>query len=226
MAQRAGIGGIDSLTKLMLNLDSDYTDSSLSPKTVTNTNYSINTSIKKFGAGSLAVATTGQLAYDSDVIPTGALSDISIDFWLYVPSAVTISASHQLVFQQALGTVNKRAGDFHLRIMKTSSLLSEFTGSAYAMKMAFFSLGFDNLTKDAWHHIYMYTDGTSGIMGIDGTITSVTSSTDTTSFSTADYTRRISTVSSLGGIYLDEVRISNAKRWDANFTPSSEPYST
>ena len=81
------MGGIDSYTKLMLHMNSDFSDSSDSGHTPTVNGATIDTSIKKFGAGSgkFVSASSQYVSYPShsDFDFRTYTNSWTVDFWTY-----------------------------------------------------------------------------------------------------------------------------------------------
>jgi len=218
------VGGIDEYTKLMLHLDGDYSDVSDSNHTIaTAGNPSFDSSIKKFGSDSINLDGSGDyLGTDDHIDWYFGADDFTIDCWVYLTSATTVSIYSQLA---NIGLDNNRImygfwtgyWNFYVR---TSSVIID-------VKVADSSPA-----TGEWVHIALTRSGNNFRFFKNG------NQIGTTQTSSAAVPNNIGPlrlgVCRLGGTFpivmngrMDEVRISKGiARWTSNFTPPTAPYIT
>jgi len=220
----ASQGGIDQYTKLMLHMDGSnggttFTDSEITPKTITPTSTTTSTAQVKFGTASgLFNGTTSFLTVDSDFISTGNINSLfSVDFWCFLNS----TASRMAVVYQNNG---QRAGDLIIDISSASVRAIRYTGTGTNVK---FASATATISTGAWHHIYIgWQAGGSIYFALDGVIESIVQSS--TTFSVPSSAIRIGNDSQVfyNG-YMDELRVSDGiNRWTSNFIPPTSAYTT
>ena len=187
-----------------------FNDLSSSPKTITNTgSVAVNTSVKKFGTGSMAFSGSNYLTINNPILDLGAGS-FTIELWWNS----TLKTNYQSIL---IGTGNLGAW---LHETSTGGMLWGINGST-------FSASSTDVCDGIWHHVAFVRNGTSACtLYIDG-VNSVTASnsTDITGTTTA-------TIGTYGGTrfvtgYIDDLRITKGlARYTQNFTPPTAPLPT
>ncbi len=220
------VAGVDSNTKLLLHLDNNVTDSSSGAKTVSNTDATFSSSVRKFGGYSGYFNGSSSRLYTADsadwVFSTG---DFTIETWINfnrLPSVVGNSAN----------LYTQRDDDNNAVIFNVnSSDVIRFIAVSSSTTLANYSYNWTPSTG-VWYHVAVVRSGTSFLLFINGTLTSwSTTSTAIASNSLPN----LSAVVEIGGRsdtahwldgYLDEYRISNSARFTASFVPADFPYAT
>ncbi|MEI6587572.1 MAG: glycine-rich domain-containing protein [Candidatus Moraniibacteriota bacterium] len=224
-------GSIDAYTKMLLHGDGTngsiiFTDSSLSPKTVTaNGNVQISTTQSKLGGKSIYF--DNNTSYLS--VPTSAdfefTGDYTIDFWTYqvaYPSANRgknlISYGNHFAGQQFFDIVLAEAGILNLSLYNVSDYVYSVSSSAGAFPL------------NQWVHVVGARSGSNVYLFINGI--QAGSATYSGSFTPTGKTLIIghsnfrSEYIPMNG-YIDELRISKGiARWTSSFTPPTSPYGT
>ncbi len=224
-ASGGGGGGVDTDVKLLLHLNADFADSSPSAHPVTKYgNASVDTSVKKFGAGScLLSGTSGYLSSpDSDDWYFGT-GDFTVDFWIRFTSTSGMQVmAGQYVDINNLWEVSRYADG-------TLRMLFRIGG---VNKGYYRTLPAPTINTNTWYHIAFVRSGTRGLIFLNGILQSMN---EITAFSTND-------VGNLtGSMYIgrgendpnytvkgniDELRISKGiARWTSDFTPPTSEYS-
>jgi len=208
---------IDAFTVLLLHGDgvdasTSFPDSSPSAHTVTaQGDAQVNTSVVKFGTGSIKLDGSG----DYLTVPDHAdfdfgTGEFTIDLWVYLLSK---PASFYFLnqYQDALNY-------FHFYFENNGNgLLFNINGSIITQGNS------ASWNVDQWYHIAAVRSGTTVTLYRNGI--SVASGV----LATAISFNAILDIGSAGGLagihgYIDEYRISNVARWTSNFTPPSYPY--
>lgn len=219
------MAGIDAFTTLMLHCDgadasTTFTDSSLSPKTVTpNGDAQIDTAQSKFGGASGLFDGTGDyLLNDGSSDFAFGTGDFTIDLWVRFASVATTMA----------------ICDFRSAILTTSTMDLFFATPAHAMALSVngsnIILGTTVLVADTWYHIAVARSSGVTKMFINGAVeASVSNSTNylvganRPAIGVSGVT--LSTIPFNG--WIDELRISKGiARWTAAFTPPTSAYNS
>lgn len=209
----------DANELLLLHLNTDFTDSSpTTPHTVTaNGGAAINTSTKKFGAGSCYFDGTG----DYLTIPDNADFDFSdgtwtIDFWVNIVA----NAATNVIYDHRTDASNYFTIYFDY---SPFTGLSKITLSIYSagVEVVFVQTG-QVINHSTWNHIEIAENGNDYYIFINGSLQAYSSDANRP----ANYTGSVYIGDSTAGSleykgYLDEFRISNICRHTANFTPST-----
>jgi len=222
------MAGIDSYTKLMLHMDGSdgsttFTDSSLSPKTVTRyDNAQIDTAQSKFGGASGLFDGTGDYLTvpDSDDWNFGT-GDFTIDFWV---RTITLTLNQNIIGQRTTADTENL---WFIRILPTTGKL-RFIGRYGNVDHAYIET-VPGLSINTWYHIAVVRASGTCKIYIDGV------NDDTVTSNDASNWPNVSTNLSIGIAYdsffeglsgwLDEVRISKGiARWTSNFTPPTSAY--
>ena len=189
------------------------TDSALSPATwAVSGNAKLSTSAKKFGTASISFDGTNSNIYPSSgfVNPFGA--DFTIEMWVYINSIT----ANQVLFDCRSGAEGANISlylDGATRVLYFyHSSANRITGTA--------------LTVATWTHIALCRSGTSTRMFVNGTQVGSTY-TDTTAYLVPAFRPVIGGTGSVTPAwfngYMDDVRITSAARYTANFTaPTAE----
>ena len=214
--------GIDSNTKLMLHMDgadgsTTFTDSSASAHTVTaNGNAQVDTAQSKFGgACGLFDGTDDFLSVPDHADWDFGTGDFTVDFWVRFSSVV----DNRTLF--ALGQAGSTGGiNISWYPSGTSVLQCEFSSSS------FFTQNWTP-TANTWYHIALVRTSGQVRLFVDGTklgadFAEATNLSVTTGIKIGC---NQSNVEDFAG-WIDELRVSNAARWTADFTPPTEAYTT
>lgn len=216
------MAGIDSFTKLMLHMNSDFSDSSASGHTPTVSGATIDTGIKKFGAGSgkFVTASSQSVAYpDHSDFDVGSGS-FTIDFWGY-----NLANADSAVFQfydASWASVVAYIGATNLLLFLTSN------GSSWDIASA---VGMGLLPGAAWVHYALVRDINTYYTFRAGL--QVSTFTNSSSIYHAAGNVNIGRFrNSIGGLNyidanIDEFRVSKGiARWTSNFTPPTSEYTS
>lgn len=184
-----------------------FKDLSSSPKTITNTgSVAVNTSVKKFGTGSMAFSGSNYLTINNPILDLGAGS-FTIELWWNS----TLKTNYQSIL---IGT-----GSLGAWLHETST-----GGMLWGINGTTFSASSIDVCDGIWHHVAFVRNGTSDCtLYIDG-VSSVTASnsTDITGTTTATIGTYVGTRFVTG--YIDDLRITKGlARYTANFTPPTAP---
>jgi hypothetical protein len=198
-------------TSLQLTGDT-LTDSSPVPSTLTvEGNTSVNTSVKKYGTGSIYFDGSG----DRIVVPTATkldlIGDFTIEMWVY-PSRIT---SYQVLFDtSAAGSAGANMTEFWIN---NSGYVEYYARGSILLT------GATVLSTNTWYHIALTKQGSTQRLFINGTLdASTTSATQpNTGYSWYIGDRQSGAGSGqypLQG-YIDDLRITNGTaRYTSNFT--------
>lgn len=204
--EAGGIGGIDSYTKLMLHAE-DFTDSSPSPNTLTNTNATINTTTKKFGASSMYFNGSAKVNMPYNANLDFGTGDFTIDFWIYVTSALN----------------NK----FIMGNATTGAIFVGFQSGNIGIGRS--GVAWDNVATTAipqnqWVHITLARSGTSLKFYHNGTLINTFTNSIDYNLGGGYLNVGADNTSYMTG-YVDEFRISKGiARWTAAFTSPTQEY--
>lgn len=183
----------------------------------------VNTSIVKYGSGSLVVDGAGDyLTAPSDVDFDMGTGDFTYEAWIY-PTSVSGSFRTILSRQQTGDT----APAFQFRITDTSKLQAVFRangGSAATVTSS------GNISANTWTHVALVRSGSTARLFIGG-------SQDGSGTITTNYNPTSSQALSIGGLlisstpsayfvgYIDDLRITKGvARYTANFTPPTAQF--
>lgn len=218
-----GIGGIDSFTKLILHLDNNVTDSSLSPKTVTNNGVTFSNTIYKFNGysglfpGTLNTALTVPDSADWAF----ASGDFTVDTWIR-PTVGGVSAT---IAGQGNTIATVLSWYYTRNVDNTISFVVSGANPGNVTSVS-------TLALDAWTHLAFVRNGNLGTQYFNGVADATT--LDMTSVIVPDIANNLGigqigedTSDNLFTGYMDEFRISKGiARWTSNFTPPAGPYTT
>lgn len=208
--------GNDSYTKLLLHLDNNVTDSSISHKTVTQGLATLSSGQSKFGGYSVLTG-SGYLttANSSDFAFPG---NFTIDFWFYPGS----TGSGQALFSNT----NMAAGSDGIGI-ETAGIAAFNVYGQYTSDWAVnFATSTNSFVANTWQHLALVRNGSTITVYVNGT--SVGSGTYAGSITSASNPFNIGNEVSHSYIYngyIDEFRVSKGiARWTGNFTPPTIAY--
>ncbi len=216
------MAGIDSYTKLMLHMNSDFTDSSADNHTPTVNGATIDTGIKELGAGSgkFVSASSQDVRYPDHPSFYLGSGDFALDFWARWTS-LTVS---ELV---GLGLPAGGIPRSQFRYNSSSNIwqILSYTSSNDLV----FDASSDSWTPTLlqWYHIEFDRAGNNFYFFINGV--QLGSTVDVTGESFTDATTGLSVGSWNGAEYfdghLDELRLSKGiARHTSDFTPRSTEY--
>jgi hypothetical protein len=211
-----------SLTKLMLHLDNNVTDSAAG-KTVTNNNVTFSNTAGQFKWGYSGVfdGSTAYLTVPDSADWAFGTDDLTIDCWVYVDTSSSMSILDQRFDGSHLWSLYKTSDNNLACQCEDSGLFSVVTTN-------------EPVTASAWHHIAVVRKGTTSadwLLFVDG-VSCPTSITGDPSKSFSDFaaTLYIGRIEGVAGSYffngyMDELRIVKGfARWTADFTPPAYPY--
>jgi len=203
-------GSLSPYTTLLLNLNSNYTDSSSQNVSISvlGGSPSFSTSIKKYGSAALSF-NGGNVGNDSLIIPDLSQVDYTIEFWIYRPTA---TAAYEGIINLSNGSTSYGI-NIHLY---TSNDIHFNNGQAGAV-----SGGTINATQ--WYHVACVSRNNVKKLFINGIL--VSSATQATP--AGPYKIKIGATYGLGytsNAYIDDIRIIRGKAlYTGDFiVPSSE----
>ena len=188
----------DVLSRITFN--TDFTDSSASPKTISDNNVFIDVSNTKFGGSSLKVPSTAllpNLSYDfsnDDLI----IGDFSFEMWVY-PSVYTLQEIYKHEYRQSPGGVINNL---------TLSMLSNSTPRVSNNGVVILNSSF-GMSQNAWNHILLQRDQAFLTMYLNGR------AVDSTTFNSIMYMEDIVFLGD--NIWIDDFRLTK----DVRYTQSS-----
>jgi hypothetical protein len=196
--------------ELLLNMNSNFSDSSSSPKTVTTGGSpQISTSIKKYGAGSanfssgyVNIPTTTALGFGS--------ADFTIEMWVFKSSSIT---DWNTVFEIGTGS-NAYQNGLMIRLQATNNDPLYIAGTNYGWNPA------ANFPLNQWNHLALVRVGNKFDIYINGNSVFSTINTANLGSSAAGFFG--ASIHSGGGQllggYIDDVRITKGvARYSGNF---------
>jgi hypothetical protein len=206
-----------------------FVDSSPYGRTITvGGNAQHDTAQKKFGASSILFDASGdKLSVPDDIIWKPEKVDFTIDLWVRFAS---VGAKQAIINQMsAVGNANT---NFYLQLDSGDKLEAAIGQNGGAGTTNVRST--TSMLVDTWYHIAVVKIG--GVGQDDGTMHMIVNGTieetdtgdmqGTNVSSTLDIgTSNDAYVPDFDG-WMDEIRISNVARWDADFTPPTSPYPT
>ena len=194
-----------------------FVDSSQNARTITVAGDSQHsTAQKKFGTSSMYFDGTGDYATAPDHVDWDFSGDFTVDFWVRVSSA--FSAQGDMVGIADGGSYASMNFVFQLTASRVPTFY--FGGGSVVLEGSAIAI-------DTWVHFAAVRVGSRFNLYQAGTSTATATSTSTVNAKSIPLTigRRGSGDNYFKG-WLDEVRISNVARWDADFTPPSSAYRT
>jgi hypothetical protein len=193
------------------NGSTTFTDSSLSPKTITRFgDAQISTAQSKFGGASAYFDGTGDYLTAPNTATPAGTEAFTVEAWIRVPS---FPGSGVKMLWQWLAT-----NGVNLEITNTGAV------GLYQHSPANYASG-GQLVVNTWHHVALTRSGNNFAFWLDGT--QAFTMTSTASYSAATFNLGYDTTTPsrayLG--YFDEVRITKGvARYTANFTPTDVPF--
>ena len=226
VASKSDAPSIDSNTALMLHLDNNLTDSSLSPKSVTNSGVTFSNVVSKFGSYSANFNSASLAVVNGSAFNFGS-NPFTIDYWMLNNHGIS-AQTHFIVALNAnnlLTVYQNGGGQLQFVIYQGGTIICNYTVATSI------------LTDSVWHHVAIVRNGTSVLIFVDGVSQTLTVGTAIGSSSIVNYTGPfrvgmdvdnywIGNTKNFQG-YMDEVRISNGiARWTSNFTPPTSAYTS
>jgi len=194
---------------LLLHFDGDFTDSSANGLTVTAEGASIDTTTKKYGAGSALIPST---EHDyCEIADDGLLllnADYTLEFWINFltinsDSSVFISTDNNTYF-----AVNVDPSDIAVYLNSGSAEMT-------------FAHGF---ALNEWHHFALVRSGEAVTAYIDGVVVGTATSSGNHGYSSATYTRIGNPGPGVLGFNIDDLRIVKGLAvYTGPFTPPTAP---
>lgn len=219
--RKAGIGGNDRFTKLLLGCNGDdasttFSDRSGSANTMTaNGNAQVDTAVSRFGSGAyLGDGTGDRVSTPSSAdwnFGAAASGDFTVDLWVRFSST---QVTNGFVATNAGGV-----GGWGIYYSTAAGGLTVYDGASKTWAWT--------PSTGVWYHIAVVRSGSSVIGFIDGvsqgTIADGDWNNDSIELSIGALDNTGSAVGIIG--WLDEVRISKGiARWTANFVPPNAQY--
>ncbi len=212
--------GNDSFTKLLLHMDTDFTDSSSLATTITNNSATISSAQSVFGGASgLFNGTNSRLDFsDSSDFHFGS-NNLTIDFRMY---PTNITGNHYII-------ANYAPGDYSLYFAIDGSGGGQFSINNGITTIEV-NLPNGTFSINAWDHIALIRNGNNLYAAVNGTLGTPS---DVTGFTIQTLSNQwhIGTLDSSNtnpyAGYLDEFRISNGiARWTTDFIPPTNSYNS
>lgn len=214
---KRGIGGIDANTVLMLHGE-DFTDASLTPKTINNSGVVI-ASGGKFG-NCLSFGGSQRLSINNNSAFNFGTGNFTIDFWMYCNVAWTSQPA-------SCGVGGQKTNDSYNGWQIYKDGLAD-----HVNYITFRGGGADDFRTTStpqtkvWEHWAVVRNGGNIRWYRNGVKNAETTYNGNITDSSAPFYLGFS--QTWGGYLnakIDEYRVSNIARWTANFTPPTEPYS-
>jgi len=219
----------DSYTVLMLHFDNNFTDSSVSARTVTNSGTGVGFSASsKFGTHCAILSSTAyiQVPDSADFNPGSTANSLSIDCWVKMSSYAS-AGTYYTVFSQN-GTSSKT---HYMYIGDAGQIKYQWFNQLPNDKMLFLTVDGAVPADGAWHHIaFCYEAGVAKRMFVDGiSVSSVDQfGPNFATFNDIDGDLQIGSYAGVDGFFIgsiDEFRMSvGICRWTSGFTPPVSPY--
>jgi hypothetical protein len=213
--------GIDSFTKLILHMNSDFSDSSVTGHTPTVNGATIDTGIKKLGAGSgkFVAASSQYVSYPDHTDYNFGTNDFVIDFWVRF---ATVSANHVFIGKGANTNemwrfIRNHGGGLGFEQWASGSPVITVSSATWTPNTG------------QWYHLAITRSVNSWRIFIDG-VQSGSTLTDSGAISDNTAALKIgvdprNTTNPHDG-WIDEPRISNGtdRGWAGGFTPPTQEY--
>lgn len=221
------LGGVDSNTKLLVHADgagASFSDSSLTPKTITvNGDSTQSTAQSKFGGSSAYFDGTGDyLTAPSSSDFDFASGDYTVDFWVKVP---TLQSAFVPLVMFGKSWAGDNQSQWIIGLSSANKIEATHTNSS---GVASYVLDSSVISANTWYHIAAVRSG--GVITIYKNGTSIGTMNVSTS-----YALQAGWLLSIGGEselhyarlngYIDEVRITKGSAiWTSNFTVPDSKY--
>ena len=206
-------GSVAPYTTLLLNLNSNYTDSSSQNIAVSGLGGSpaFSTSIKKYGSAALS-CNGGNVGNSSFVIPDLSQVDYTIEFWIYRPTA---TAAYEGVINLSNGSTAVGV-NVHLYTSNEIQFNNGSAASAYG----------GTINATGWYHVACVSDNNVKKLFIDGIL--INSNTQATP--AGPYKLKIGATygeALTSNAYIDDVRIIRGKAlYNNDFVPPTSELTT
>lgn len=215
--------GNDAFTKLLLHMDSNFTDSSGVGTGVSASLATISAVQSKFGGGSGLFTGGGNYLNFADTVNYQFGSgDWTIDFWIY---PTTISANHFVYSDYS--TVNAGYSVYFTISLLGGGQLSIKKDGSHSLEV---NVPDGSFAVNTWQHVGCIRSGNNLYVAVNGNMGTPTDATSFTIYNPGN-TRLIGNLDTNGDGpfvgYIDEFRISKGiARWTANFTPPTHAYNS
>ena len=215
----------DANTKILLHMNSDFSDSSDSGHTPTINGATIDTGVKKFGAGSgkFVSASSQYVNYLDSVDWTMGNGDFTVDWWVRRLASIS---SLEIAFGQVDSTGATVNGSFYGGMQPTGALWAGVNVGGVVFQVTGATTGLDDGNQ---HHFAMVRSGINLFLFADGVLDATLATLGTSSINDSIYKLGVGRFGELNSNYwnghMDEFRISKGvARWTSNFTPPSAEY--
>ncbi len=214
------VDAADIYTKLLCPFDIDYSDFT-GVHTLTNTNCSISSSIKKFGAGSCYFDGTAALTISPYADMQLGSSDWTIETWAYFP---VVPATWGKIFAQGIIANSLVMGMFGWNdVYKLFTNLYVGSSNIFTTMSSSFSL-----STNTWYHIRFVRQGSNWYQFFNGFL--VGAITNATAVPTMTYPPTIgawlwngSTLEDFITAYLDDYHVTFVALSTTDYTPPTSP---
>jgi len=215
------IGGNDSSTRILCHFDaSPFLDHSHEVYSISNTNATVSSSVKKFGGGSGYFDQTAYLDFGNQSGLDLTTQDFTIDCWVKIPTS-GLGSNYLIICSKG----STSGYGYFLGVSPTNGHIRWWSRNSGSWQDKGTS-GID-IRDDTWHHVAVVKTGTSLKIYVDGASyldTTLAGATIDGSSSYPFYIGRTSPGWYFKG-YIDEFRFSRSvQRWTTSFTPPTEQY--
>jgi hypothetical protein len=206
------------------NGSTTITDNSPSPKTVTAVgNAQISTAQSKFGGASIAFDGNGDyLTAANNASLNFGSGDFTVECWVYLAGLPALNGdSQRAACLVAYGTNGTSVAGYQLLINTTTNQLLFYNTGA--------SIASFTWSLTTWYHVAYTRSGSTNRLFVNGNSLTLTTNTFTPAESATDTLRigaerkYVSYDDDLNG-YIDDLRITKACRYTANFTPPTAQF--
>jgi hypothetical protein len=215
----------DANTKLLLHMNSDFSDSSDSGHTPTVNGATIDTGIKKFGAGSgkFVSASSQYVTFSDSVDWTMGNGDWTVEAWFRRAGAV---AALEIIFGQIGVTGANIDASFFGGIQPSGAFWAGTNIGVVSHQLTGSTTGLNDGNQ---HHYAMVRSGINFLLFADGVLDASLADLGTSSINDSAFNFSIGRMGERVGNYynghVDEFRISKGvARWTSDFTPPTSEY--
>lgn len=224
--------------------DGNYLDASSSNRTLAALNTSaqngVNTSIYKYGTGSLGFNGSGMPANFDIRVPAGGSTfnvtgDFTFEFWMNSASTANGQTANMVMFVTAFGAAGNTTATEPTNCIAVFAQPSSSTGpNRITVKLTTNGTpysGTTNVNDGTWRHIAIVRSGTAannvkvyqnGVQEVQFTYTGAVDFGQQYGLRVGKWVGEVSTTYYKG--YLDDIRLTTAARYSGTFTPPTQSY--
>ena len=210
------------------NGSTTFTDSSSNALTVTaNGNAQISTAQSKFGGASALFDGTGDYLSLGSSLPTALQiggGNFTVEAWVYLTATTA---------QSLIGNLDDGSGNGSWWFVFNSTFTGLHTVGFYGAAGQYFKFGTSTLTTNQWVHVAISRSGTSLRCFVDGvqlgstqTCNNFTGQYDIPTLIGLSWHNALGYTSFPFNGYIDDLRVTKAARYNANFTPPTAAFPT